>query len=353
MNLKNNRGSMLLGVFLIGVTIMALVMITFRITNDTTKSVKKRKENINAFNIAEAGKEFALAELRSGKKVPFPDSTVIFYSNSPFSSGTFSVTCYGNSSLDTITLISTGKIGDQKAILEAKCLIQYNDFTISASVDAAITTRSEVTVSGNITIDGRDHDTSGAVIGTGKKAIKSCDKITQTGNSKIGGDGTAPAKNVTDPIIEEYVGDGGYPETPEQMLGLPEGSLNQFKTSKLPALPFSGIVYLVPPDDSINIPDLKGSRGLLIIHNDDKDAKMMNFDGKFTGLIIADQVHHINAGAEIIGAIYTLSEDPGTNAFGNGDAHILYSSAVIDAINNITVSVADAEFKILSWRQLK
>lgn len=353
MKLKNNNGSMLLGVFLIGVTIMALILITFRITNDTTNSVKKRKENISAFNIAEAGKEIALADLRSGKQVPFADSTTLFYSNNPFASGTFTVTCYGNTSLDTITLTSTGKKGDQTAILEARCLIKYNDYKFSASVDAAITTRSEVTTLGNITIDGRDYDSTGTLVGTGVKAIKSCGAITQSGNSVIGGDGVAPAKKVTDPIIEEYVSDGGYPETPEQLLGLPAGALNQFRTSTLPSLPFNGIVYYVPPDDSFNVPNLQGSEGLFIVHNDDCDAKMMNFDGKFTGLIIADQIAHVNAGALIIGAIYTLSKESGTNAFGNGDAHILYSSSVIDAINHTTISVADTEFKILSWRQIK
>lgn len=353
MDLKNNRGSMLLGVFLIGITIMALILITFRITNDTTNSVKKRKENISAFNIAEAGKEIALADLRSGKQVPFADSTVTFYSDNPFASGTYTVICQGNSSLDTITLTSTGKRGNQEAILEVKCLIRYNDFTVNANVDAAITTRSEVTASGNITIDGRDHDHLGNMIGTGVKAIKSCDSITQTGNAKIGGDGTAPAKGVSDPIIEDYISDGGYPETPEQLLGLPENALNQFKTSVLPPLPFSGVVYFIPPSDTFNMPNLQGSRGILIVHNDDRTAKINNFDGAFTGLIIADQVHHINAGAQIIGAVYTLSPESGTNAFGNGNADILYSSSVIDALNHMTISVADTEFQVLTWRQIK
>lgn len=353
MKLNNNKGSMLLGVFLIGVTIMALVMITYRITNDTTKSVKKRKENINAFNIAEAGKEFALAALRSGKQVPFPDSTVSFYEKVPFASGYYSVTCHGDATLDTITITSTGIIGDQTAILEARCLIKYNDFTVNASIDAAITTRSDATTLGNITIDGRDHDSDGKMIGTGKKAIKSCGAIKQSGNSTIGGDGVAPAKNVTDPIIEDFIGDGGYPETPEQLLGLPAGALDQFKTSKLPSLPFYGVLYYVPPNDSFNIPDLKGSEGLLIVHNNDCDAKIMNFNGLFKGLIIADQVHHINSGATIIGAVVTLSKEPGTNAFGNGNADILYSSSIIDKLNNMTISVADTEFEILSWRQIK
>lgn len=353
MRLNNEKGSMLLGVFLVGITIMALVMITYRITNDTTKSVKKRKENINAFNIAEAGKEFALAGLRSGKQVPFPDSTVTFYKKMPFASGFYSVTCHGDAALDTITITSTGTIGDQTAILEARCLIKYNDFTVKASIDAAITTRSDVTALGNITIDGRDHDSNGNMIGTGTKAIKSCGAITQSGNSIIGGDGTAPAKKVTDPIIEDFISAGGYPETPEQLLGLPAGALNQFRTSKFPSIPFTGLVYYVPPNDSFNVPDLKGSEGILIIHNDDCDAKIMNFNGLFKGLIIADQVHHVNSGAKIIGAIVTLSKEPGTNAFGNGNADILYSSTVIDKLNHMTISVADTEFEILSWRQIK
>lgn len=352
MNLNNNRGSMLLGVFLIGLTVMALITITYRMTSDTTNSVKKRRENISAFNIAEAGKEFALAELRSGKKVPFPDSTITFYTKNPFSGGYYSVTCYGDENLDTITLTSIGVRGNQSATLEAKCLIKYNDFTVSASIDAAVTTRSDVTASGNITIDGRDHDINGNMIGTGTKAIKSCDDITQIGNSKIGGDGDEPAKDVTDPVIEEYITSADYPETPEQLLGLPEGALNQFKTSTLPSMPFSGIVYYVPPYDTFNVPNMLGSQGIFIVHNDSRTAKMMNIDGDFTGLIISDQIHHINAGAKIIGAVYTLSEESGTNAFGNGDADILYSSSVIDALSNVTISVADTEYEILSWRQI-
>ncbi len=353
MNLNNNRGTVLLGVFLIGFTVMTLVMITFKVTNATTETVKKRKENINAFNIAEAGKEIALADLRSGKKIPESDSTIVFYSSFPFGGGNFTVTCEGSSGLDTIILISEAIHGDEKAIIKAICQLSFTNINVNCNVDAAITTRSEITTSGTIVVDGRDWNAAGnTIVGTGVKGIKTCGAFTQKGNSQIGGDGNAPAKKVSDPIIEEYASSTGYPETPEEVLGLPAGILDAYKTDTLPTLPFNGICYYTPAGE-VKAPDLTGSSGIFICHNDSKTASLKNFHGDFKGLLISDRINHVNATALILGAVFTLSEQSGTNAFGNGNSDIKYSSEVLADLGNISVQVGGTNYDVVSWRQLK
>lgn len=352
MNLKNNRGSVLLSVFFIGTTIMVLIMLTFKMTQATTESVEERKDDLNAFNIAESGKEIALADLRSGKFNPEADSTIVFYTKFPFGSGYFSVTCEGSHTLDTIKIVSIGVHGDQKVIIEALCELSFNTISVNCNVEAAVTARASVKTLGNVTIDGRDWDTSGTtIIGTGIKGVKTLQDVDQGGASKIGGDSNAPAKKVSDPaIIEEFA--SSAPATPEEALGLPAGILDTYKSDTLPTLPFDGICYY-SPSGGVKAPDLTGSRGIFICHNDSYSAVLRNFHGDFKGLIICDNFDKFNGNASVLGAVIALSNSTEENTFSNGTADIMYSSGILADLGAISVQVGGANYDVVSWRQLK
>lgn len=359
MNINNNRGSILLGVFLIGVTIMALIMITFRATDATTKTVKKRKENINAFNIAEAGKEIALSELRSGTKIPTADATVTFYTNQAFGGGHYTVKCKGSISLDSIWLTSTGVHGNEEAVIEAIYQIAFTTHAVNCNVDAALTARSEIGANGKFTIDGRDwkYDGSGLVSsGTGVPAIKSGYSVSIDGNASVGGsvsgiDFPPENKGNWDPAVVEEHQTIPY-STPEEILGIPAGILDGFKSKDPPSETFDGIYYYNPDDDGV-APDLNGSRGIYICHNDSYTASLQNFHSDFKGLIIADRVSHLNAGAEILGALFLLSEISGTNVAGNGNSVIKYCSQALDELASINIQSGGTNFELLSWKQVK
>jgi hypothetical protein len=309
---------------------------------------------VSAFNIAEAGKEHALAKFRSGLVVPVAGSGHILFSNQPFDHGSYTVTYAANAARDTIRIRSTGTIGTHTSIIDVTCKISFMRTPIDPQIDAAVTALSEVTVTGNISIDGRDWNPTGDTLidSTGVWGVKSSHGVNVDGSSRIGGKGFAPTKAVTSDIVKENAPAAGYPTNPEEALGLPAGMLDPYKTTSLPSFPFHGIVYYTPTG-SFNCPKFKGSTGIFICHNASRTATMKNIDGDFTGLIISDRIDHVNANASIIGAVRTLSPSAGTNAFGNGNATIKYSSRVIADLINSFSFVTDTTYEVVSWKQTK
>lgn len=209
--------------------------------------------------------------------------------------------------------------------------------TINPIIEAVIVTTSDIIISGNMIVDGRDWDPDlEIVIGEGIKGIQFPNFIRQRGNAKIGGLGIAPVRYATPPVIDPQ--GTSRLKTPEEVLGLAPGSLDHLITSTLPDFPFNDeIVYLsLPPGGSINNVDFHGSNGIFICHNASFNAMIKNFKGDFRGLIITDKLVRLNTNATIYGLIYTLSDLPGSNYLGNGKVKIRYSSKVI---NNVVNSV--------------
>ena len=134
--------------------------------------------------------------------------------------------------------------------------------------------------------------------------------------------------------------------TPEAALGLSSGSLDQYKTSTPPSLPMSGIVYYT--GDLWNAPDFgdedNPSTGILIVHNSGSTATLKNMHGYFKGLIIADDLVHINGDAVVIGGII-LQKSTG-NTVGNGSAEVKFSSSVLQ-------NLPAANYQIVSWEDAK
>lgn len=231
-------------------------------------------------------------------------------------------------------IISTGTI-NLHGVERARRTIRVS-VKKSAVVDprSAVTIAGAASTNGNITIDGRDHDSNGNLTGgPGVYGVStSSSTFTQSGNSKVGGNGIAPAKPANPATYE--VNAPPLPPTPEAILGLSEGALDQYKTSTPPATPFHGIVYLTTNWTGVNF---NGSSGILIVHNSTSTAQLKNLHDTFRGIIITDDIVHINGDAKIIGAVYGLKSDGVT--LGNGSAEIKYSSAVLSSLPFVNYTV--------------
>jgi hypothetical protein len=263
---------------------------------------------------------------------------------------------------------------------------------------AAITAQGEVTTLGNIEVDGRDHDDTGSsVIGPGSFGISSMNGISVQGSSTTGGNGLPPTGDPGASIIEEFAlwhdnidndgdgsvdeelfdgldddGDGlvdedtsGYPESPDAMLGLPPGSLKAFAMAR--GTYFSSEAeldaYIDAHDDNIPggqiiyadfdtwLPAQMGDQlndppSILIHHNPTGTALMKNVHGSFKGLILADYVEHLDGDMIVVGALMSFSDESYGNAFGNGNARVYLSSAVL---GNLPSGSPTAKVRVHSW----
>lgn len=288
-----------------------------------SRLVQIEKYRNQAFYLAEAGLDKKLQEIRVG------NTTNI--SSTSFSNGTYSVVYDASSKLMT----ATGTYQGVTRIVKAKV-----NKSLPPGVKGAITAKGDVSFNGSIVVDGRDHDISGTVTGTGTYGISSGGTVNQGGSATIGGNGFAPTDPANPAAIQENA--SGATSSPETALGLASGSLDAYKTSTPPTLPMSGIVYYT--GDSWIAPDFgtaeNPSTGILIVHNTTGDALLKNVHGNFQGLIIVDDLVHINGDAVITGGVI-LQKSTG-NTVGNGSAHVNYSS-------NVLSNLPASDYEIVSW----
>lgn len=279
----------------------------------------------NAFYLAEAGLDHKLQELRMGNQNPL--------SSISFGNGVYSASY----NAATRQIVATGTANGI-----SRTLIAVVARTTPPGARAAITALSDVALSGNITIDGRNHNGLGNLTGDpGTYGVSSNGTVTQGGSSQIGGNGFAPATPANPAAVEQNATANTY-QTPEEVLGLRPGTLDQYRTSTPPVTPFHGIVYLTA--NLWNSPDFgeaeEPSTGILIVHNGTGTAVLKNVHGHFNGIIITDSLIHINGTAVINGAV-VLQRQSGNN-IGNGAAQVNYSSEIL---SNLPIS----NYSIVSW----
>lgn len=203
--------------------------------------------------------------------------------------------------------------------------------------DGAVSINGVSSTAGSITVDGREHDRNGNLTGgAGTFGIStSGSRFSQGGSSKIGGNGLAPARPAPPGTIQ--LNAPLLPNTPEALLGLSAGALDRFKTDTPPTAPFNGVVYLTRSWTSAN---LDRSSGILIVHDAEGDAELKNVSGTFKGVIISDDIEHINSNAKLIGALFGLKSEGVT--LGNGNAQVLFSPQIL-------AGLPLANYKVTSW----
>lgn len=275
------------------------------------------------FYLAEAGVDQKLQELRIGN---------MNAANGVLATGSFTATYNAL----TGQIISTGTVDGVTSTITA-VVKKLQPPGVRAAISAGV----GVTLNGNFTVDGRDHNADGTLNGNpGTYGISSVGSINQGGAATIGGNGIAP-QDPADPLTIEENATQNVFTTPEEALGLPAGTLDSYKTSTPPQTPFNGIVYLTEDWIAPNLGNENNpSTGILIVHNSTNSAVLKNVHGYFKGLIIVDNLTHINGNAEITGG--AIIQNASGNSIGNGNAEVKYSS---DVLSNLPT----ANYSIVSW----
>ena len=233
---------------------------------------------------------------------------------------------------------------------------------------AAVTSNGPINSKGNLIIDGRDHDLDGNVIpGEGTLGISTLSTYERDGASTVGGTDTtvfpavdiAPRKVGIENIIEENAA-WEPPLTPEDVIGLDAATLKTIAQSGYngsqyvtdPAeitLPVSGVTYVEMPDCGIWNPAEVVGEGVLVVHDEETCSVVKNFHALsyFNGILIVDDLIHLDGNGILLGAIYVLTQTPSEgNCIGNGTLDVLFSHQAID---NALASIATCNMEVLSW----
>lgn len=239
----------------------------------------------------------------------------------------------------------------------------------------ALSSNSSIQLTGDIIVDGRNHTIDGAIIDpTDTSYNKVCDEnkpavlLTdmadttdvknakkESGPTRRGNETFAPNEYVEKDSTIVYI-------TPEQILGLDEGDLEQIIQDADSYQVPDSIVGLVYVDGDYGSKAIEGTNringtGMLVVHNPLYDprehdpahplynssrasdpayapANLGNINGGlFHGIIIADKIDKIDGNLTVLGAIISLSRVDATKV-GAGTADIKYSCQAIQAAGN-------------------
>jgi hypothetical protein len=174
---------------------------------------------------------------------------------------------------------------------------------------------------------------------------------------------------------QNYDADDALPTlqfTPEEVLGVNGGALDQYKKAASDVPDFSnlsGITYVT----SGSVPSQIGGSGILIVHNPNYDVKKydcvnfpasckigysldpankplplkINANGTFKGIIITDQLVHLNGNFTLLGALISLGTEAG-DIPANGSGAAKWSC---EAVQDAQAAVSGYSIR-LSWVQL-
>ncbi|MGD8779944.1 MAG: hypothetical protein PVH88_13400 [Ignavibacteria bacterium] len=313
-----------------------------------TEDVSKYYGHTRARNIANSTVEMLIAMVGDNDSLRVNSATSINLMNGTAS---YTITDTTISSTDYIKIKVNASYFGETHNTEVLVTIPTNGTGfMPAAVQAAVTTNNPVKTLGTLQVDGREHDINGNLIGgSGTLAIWTTGTVSRSGNSKYASYSsgcTYPlAKSTANRSAASQVYSGGYPDTPDSILGgtangFPPGTLksyaqggengSQYVTNPVSlTYPLGGVTYVELSSGSIwNSANITGE-GILIVHNSSTNAIIKNLNtGPFKGLLIADDIVHVHC--DIIGAVIGLTPSPSDgNCIGNGSGRILYSSEAI------------------------
>ena len=351
---SRESGTAMLFVLVLAVICSLLVGAVSLSSRFTVKRSGDRREDVAVINITEAANEDALSKIRSRAFSPEAGVRKNVVSVSDFGGGSYTVSCSANVALDTVYIYSTGTMGKRSKKIELIARVEPEPW--EKWLKGTVTARTNVSTLGEIEIDGRDYDTIGPSEGaliippSGTYGISSAGTVSVGDSSTVGGNSTAPQQPALPGVtVQENMDTTGYPTTPEEVLGLPAGSLDAYKISDCPPSSVSGIVYSEAKECKTD----PTGEGILILHNSSGDASLKNYHGNFKGIIIMDQVKHVNAGATVLGAVIMLGTDVLGNCFGNGGAKIHYSSKMLNKVAETCLPAPGPRtVTVLTWREL-
>ncbi|MBD3319975.1 MAG: hypothetical protein GF350_02665 [Chitinivibrionales bacterium] len=133
--MKNEKGGVLIAVVVIACIGTIASMVTFQATNISVNTSREKRLNTSLLNIAEAGKEHALALLRSGEVVPEANSSTTIVDATAFSNGVYSVLCEANADVTQVSLTSTATVGEKSKSLKVGCAVSGCEKDVEFEID--------------------------------------------------------------------------------------------------------------------------------------------------------------------------------------------------------------------------
>ncbi len=354
----NNRGSSLIFVVSLAIILNIVFVTVYMTISSTQKRTGVKRLNTNSILLAEAGKEKLYADLNTSTISLTPNTRTQIYTDQVLGTGTFNVSCSTNASVDTVWIESWGKDNTSETGIGVVASVTTATAITAPPVKAAVTSRPDVELSGNIFVNGMDHDSNGVLTGDpGVYGVSTCGALSlSSGSAELSGKGFGPfgkkasAAEIAK-VAEQGVAVSASLGSPEAFLGVPAGSLDKYKiTESALTLPFHGVRYIESTAGPLHI---GGSSGILIIHSPMKNATTkLNATGTFKGLIVVDEMDKMNGNLTVVGAVVCLADFAGAKKFGNGNADVKYSSYVLNNLGKF-LHDGDKSVKELSWTELK
>jgi len=349
----NQHGSAMIAVLAMALILNVTLLAFFFTTQHNNKASGVRKLDVTALNIAEGGKEHFYADLVNNICIPLKDTSIDYFLRQPFKSGYYSVNYTSKRWGDSLWIVGEGAENGAKSVIDVIAIVNPYLSINNPPITGAVTAHSKVEVTGNIEVDGNDHDTLCNKVGNGVYGVSSCDSFYLSGSASIGGnghdlEGKHKFETYRSILVEEDVPTSSKFNSPESFLGIPEHSLDSYRSSD-PDIPqdFRALIYKTVDVQSLHFGD--NAAGVLIVHNDAKNAQLSVNSGTFKGLIIVDDFTKISGNVEIHGAIVAL-KDSMVVVDGVGTGMICYSSEVLKHLssycNNFRKSVDE-----VSWEE--
>jgi hypothetical protein len=281
-------------------------------------------------------------------------------------------TTFKGTNVVRVTGIATTSIGSSSQASDT-CIAYVFKGPGPIPLKGAVTTNAATKFGGGITVDGRDHDTSGALIpNSGTFGAWSTSTISIGGTSTIAGttmfgvDKSPAGKLDTSITRQNQTLAGGFPTTPDQVAGgsangYPDGTLKSFAQSHLSGgqyvtnpsgltYPLSGVTYVELASGATWSPRLSGN-GILIVHNTSVNATLKQPSGSFTGIIMTDDLTNLS-GLILIGAIVQMTPTPSSLLFGSSNGAVTFSrAAILNATKSIggTGGTNGSASNVLAW----
>ena len=320
--------------------------------------------------------------------------------NRPMAGGAFfaMVTLTPDGKQFVLDITATLRSGIQRKI---EGLLSYDANTAAANFPklAAIIVGGASTFSGNNTVDGRDYSydpanptTPALTTNPAAPAVMGQGTIGYGGAASAGGADSNPAANpagnaparggtagslqagVTDwSVFNAPPADGSptpktFPTSPDGTMQLPPGTLmgtaqaqgtyfttqadyTAYLAANGGSMPSGAVVYCnFTPSPPFEVGStMNAQSSILVVHNDSGTATMKNVHGNFQGLILADNVDHINAGSLLLGSVFAWGQSG--NVFGNGNATVDYSSSALSHLPGLQLQPPQT-MSLLSMRKM-
>ncbi|MBD3346306.1 MAG: hypothetical protein GF401_14725 [Chitinivibrionales bacterium] len=160
--ITDSDGGVLLVVIIIAVIGTFASMATLQFTSANISASKNKRTGSSLMNIAESGKEYAFAKLRSSEIEPGAGTEIEIATDMAFGGGAFTVTCSSNVAVDSLWIVSVATLNKKSKAIEVTALYSRSVLNIDFStIRGAVTAKGDITTKGNIIIDGQDYNEAG------------------------------------------------------------------------------------------------------------------------------------------------------------------------------------------------